>query len=105
VKLNPERFRKSLIAYAIIKIRDCRDQDEAGNSLSEIEDIQEVHYISGEDSFLIKIRAMDTVNLSEILNTKILAIESIKSSKTLISLKSYKETSRFPLDISLITTR
>jgi len=53
VQLNPERFKKSLISYIIIRLQNYRDQDTAGKSLAEIEDIQEVHFVSGEDSFLV----------------------------------------------------
>jgi len=102
VQLNPERFKKSLISYIIIRLQNYRDQDTAGKSLAEIEDIQEVHFVSGEDSFLVKIRASDTQTLADIIEQKIRVIPSVKSTKTLISLRSYKETSRFPLDKSLL---
>jgi Lrp/AsnC family leucine-responsive transcriptional regulator len=71
-------------------------------SLAEIPEVQEVHFIAGNDCFLIKVRAADTNELDDILKNKISVIKNIFSTKTNIVLSTEKETSRIPLDVSVL---
>jgi Lrp/AsnC family leucine-responsive transcriptional regulator len=98
VRLNPERFKKSLVAFIFIWINPSTPAAAAGKALSGFPEIQEVHFVAGEDCFLVKARVADTRELEDLLQNRILAIETVGSVKTHIVLSTQKETSRIPLD-------
>lgn len=100
VRLNPERFKRGLVAFIFIHTRDAMDKNAAGEALSELHEVQEVHFIAGEDCFLVKVRIADTHALENLLEKKILRIPSVCSVKTHIALSTQKETSRIPLDVN-----
>ena len=99
VRLNPKRFAKSLVAFVRVKIKKLSDEKRIGEKLSRIAEVQEVHYVAGEDAFLVKVRVTDTEDLGRLTRDKIAAIASVQSTQTAIVLSTYKETARIPIDI------
>ena len=99
VRLNPKRFARSLVAFVKVKIKMPGDEKKIGAKLTRIEEVQEVHYVAGEDVFLVKVRAADTEDLGELIRDKIAAIASVRSTQTAIVLSTYKETARIPIEI------
>jgi Lrp/AsnC family leucine-responsive transcriptional regulator len=98
VRLNPQRFAKSLVAFVRIKIKKLSDEKKAGEKLSRIPEVQEVHYVAGEDAFLVKVRVADTEDLGRLTRNKIATIASVRSTQTAIVLSTYKETARIPIE-------
>jgi Lrp/AsnC family transcriptional regulator, leucine-responsive regulatory protein len=100
VRLNPERFGRSLIAFIFVSLQPQSDEFETGQVLASISDIQEVHSVAGEDGFMVKLRAADTAHLERIRREKIAVLPQVRATHTLIALHTYKETARLPLDDS-----
>lgn len=98
VRLNPARFDRSLVAFLFVTLRPESGESELGEVLAAIPDVQEVHFVTGEDGFLVKIRAADTDRLERIRREKIAALPQVRATRTLVVLKTYKETARIPLD-------
>jgi Lrp/AsnC family leucine-responsive transcriptional regulator len=98
VRLNPERFGRSLVAFLIIAAAAHADEAALGRSLAAIPDIQEVHFLSGEDCFLVKIRVSDPAELDRLRREKIAVLPQVRETRTLLALSTYKETGRIPLD-------
>jgi Lrp/AsnC family leucine-responsive transcriptional regulator len=98
VRLNPKRFAKSLVAFVRVKIKKLGDEKKVGEKLTRIAAVQEVHYVAGEDAFLVKVRAADTEDLGGLIRDKIAAIASVRSTQTAIVLSTYKETARIPIE-------
>lgn len=98
VRLNPERFSRSLVAFILIGIRKLSDEKTVGRQLSEIPGVQEVHYITGEDSFLIKIRVANNQELGRFIRDEIATINAVTSTRTSVVLSTYKETAKIPID-------
>ena len=98
VRLNPERFGGSLVSFihVYLSLQEIT-LDEIGERLSQILEVQEVHYISGEDCYLVKIRTADTVELNELLKYKILSISGVAQTKTTTVLETFKETANIPI--------
>lgn len=98
VRLNPETFNRSQIAFIQVKVTAGDNEiDTIGESLAAIPEIQEVHYIAGEDGYLIKARVANTNELGKLIRHEITSIKGITSTRTLTVLHSVKETSRFPI--------
>ncbi len=98
VRLNPERFKRGLVAFIFVRAERPMDKKSLGHALSELPEVQEVHFVAGEDCYLIKVRIADTNELEHLLEEKILGITSVCSVKTNIVLSTQKETSRIPLE-------
>ncbi len=96
VRLNPERFNRAQVAFVHIKTSAAMS-DHVGTRLSLIPEIQEVHFVSGSDCYLIKVRSADTTTLGQLLQEKITTIEGVLSTSTETVLSTVKETSRIPL--------
>ena len=98
VRLNPQRFAKSLVAFLKVKIQQPGDEKEVGQALSAIAEMQEVHYVAGDDAFLVKVRVADPDDLGRLIRGKIAAVATVQSTRTAIVLSTYKETARIPID-------
>ena len=98
VRLNPKRFSRSLVAFVIVATQKVTDEKQVGKKLSEMPGVQEVHYIAGEDAFLVKVRVSDNEELGRFIRDKISSIKAVKSTRTSIVLSTYKETARIPID-------
>ena len=102
VRLNPTRFDRGLVAFVFIRAQPESDSSGLGKALASIPDVQEVHYVAGEDGFMAKVRVSDTVHLERVRREKIAALPQVESTRTVIVLHTYKETARIPLDASAI---
>lgn len=97
VRLNPERFGKSLIAFIQVKVDFTVEQENLGSNFSDIPEVQEVHFISGDDSYLIKLRVADQKELASIIQTRIANQTGVIATKTSTVLTTHKETARIPI--------
>ena len=98
VRLNPKRFARSLVAFVTVKLKKLGEEIKVGETLSGIPEVQEVHYVAGEDAFLVKIRTADTESLSRLARDKIASIGAVQSTQTAIVMSTYKETARIPIE-------
>lgn len=98
VRLNPKRFKRNLVAFITVITGTDESQKRIGAKLSSIQEVQEVHHIAGEDGFLLKVRIADTEELGKLLRETILKIDSVRSTRTVIVMSTYKETARIPID-------
>jgi Lrp/AsnC family leucine-responsive transcriptional regulator len=97
VRLNPAQFDRRQVAFIEIKTRLVGDRPETGKELAAIPEIQEVHYVAGEDCYLVKLRVADTAELAAIIREKIAVINEVVSTRTTTVLQTYKETARIPI--------
>jgi Lrp/AsnC family transcriptional regulator, leucine-responsive regulatory protein len=98
VRLNPKRFSRSLVAFVIIGIQKLAEEKRIGRQLAGIPGVQEVHYITGEDSFLVKFRVADNRELGRFIRDEIGSIKGIQTTRTSVVLSTYKETAKIPID-------
>ena len=98
VRLNPKRFAKSLVAFVNIKLKKPGDEIKVGDKLSLVPEVQEVHYVAGDDSFLVKVRVADTEELDRLRREQLASISAVQSTRTSIVLSTYKETAKIPIE-------
>lgn len=98
VRLNPRRFQRSLVGF----VRVALDPNIQGNSVAEklalIDEIQEVHFITGDDGYLIKVRVAGPDELDRLVRNQIRSIEGVRTTQTSVVLSTVKETARIPID-------
>ncbi len=98
VRLNPQRFRRSLIGFVHVSISARTDSQKVATQLSDIDEVQEVHFVAGQDGYLIKVRVAGPKELDNLVRKRIRAITGVRSTRSEIVLSTMKETARIPLD-------
>ena len=96
MRVNPEHFNRSLIAFISIET-EAHAVRETAKQIAAFDEVQEVHYVAGRDCLLTKVRLRDTGELETMLNKKLADISTIKSTHCTIVLATYKESAKFPL--------
>ena len=103
VRLNPERFGKSQVAFVHICTAGKSKESTLLKSLKAIAQIQEIHYVSGSDGYLLKVRETDTKALGRLVREQIASLSGVVSTQTTIVMNTYKETARIPIDDGMPT--
>ena len=99
-RIDPEALGYDLTAFVQIS----KDSNSACRhpelDIAEIPGVQEVHVIAGEFCYLAKVRAGSMAELHDIINDHIPSIDGVGSTSSLISLRTVKESSALPLQIT-----
>lgn len=95
VRLNPERFGKSQVAFIQVQ---TNGENNPVDTLIDLPQVQEVHYVAGDDSYLLKVRDTDTNTLGLLVREKIASLPGVVATKTTIVMNTFKETARIPID-------
>jgi Lrp/AsnC family leucine-responsive transcriptional regulator len=98
VRLNPERFGKSQVAFIHVHTSGNGKEKTLLKSLAALPQVQEIHYVSGDDSYLLKVRETDTKALGRLVREQIAPLGGVVSTRTSIVMNTFKETSRIPID-------
>jgi len=98
VRLNPERFGRSLVAFIFVETGSGADEMALGKTLAQNPEIQEVHHLAGEDRLMVKVRTSSVDALERLRRNKIAAMDGVRSTRTGIVLATFKETARFPIE-------
>jgi Lrp/AsnC family leucine-responsive transcriptional regulator len=99
VRLNPEQFNRSLIAFVTVCVRPTLSIRKTGQELARLEEVQEVHFLAGDDCLFLKVRVSNHLELETLLTKKIAAIHEVLSTKTQIALATFKESAKIPLQL------
>lgn len=96
VRLNPQRFRFAQVAFVHVRTT-AAAREAVGHALSLMGEVQEIHFVAGDDCYLIKVRTADTLSLHSFLGERLATIPGVLSTSTETVLATIKETSRIPL--------
>lgn len=96
--INPKSINLELLAFITVKTGSANWTDGIGNKLAKIANIEEIHEILGEDSYLVKIRTKDINELSSILKREIANIDGIIQTSTVMVTNSVKKNSGLKID-------
>ena len=69
VRLNADMFHRAMVAFIEITVSDPDDFPEIGDALAAIDQVQEVHYLAGQDCLMVKLRVKDNRELETLLLT------------------------------------
>ena len=86
------------MAFITVKIDEDADEIEIGKKLAYRPHVQEVHYVAGEDAFLVKLRGSDTEEIGRLIRETIRSIDGVQLTRTSIVMSTYKETAQFPIE-------
>ncbi len=95
--IDPAAVDLGLLAFVLVRADERGGAPRTEAALVAMPEVQEVHHVAGEDCFMLKVRARDTTALNDLLSNQIGAIETVRSTKTTIVLRTAKETSTIPI--------
>jgi Lrp/AsnC family leucine-responsive transcriptional regulator len=95
--IDPAAVDLGLLAFVLVRADERGGAPRTEAALVAIPDVQEVHHVAGEDCFMLKVRARDTAALNDLLANQIGSLETVRSTKTTIVLRTAKETSTIPI--------
>lgn len=101
VRLNAGKLHKNLAAFLEISLDNPAACSETARTLGKLSDIQEIHYVSGNDALLVKLRTSSVEALHSLIRKEIAGIPGVGSIRTKIVMETYKESARISLDAIL----
>jgi Lrp/AsnC family leucine-responsive transcriptional regulator len=100
VRLNSEKFSRSLVAFIRVRPKSGADEEALGRGISNIPEVQEVHMVTGEDGLMVKVRVSDTGALGRLIRDSLHTFKDVRDTRTSVVLSTFKETARIPIDES-----
>jgi len=92
IQINPVEVKRGLLAFIQVKANGPVVDLKVAKEISKIPEVQEVHIVAGEDSYLVKVRVENPEALTQLLRTKFAAIKAVRTTNTTIVLETVKET-------------
>ncbi|UCD64000.1 MAG: Lrp/AsnC family transcriptional regulator [Candidatus Zixiibacteriota bacterium] len=96
-RLDAPKLGFCVTAFVFVRSDDRVGSVASAKRLGEIDEVEEVHHIAGEDCYLVKLRVGGNEELGRLLREKIGAIHSIKSTRTSVVLETLKEGANLPV--------
>lgn len=94
--LDHDALGLGVTAFTLVSLKNYAATDRVQASLVEIPEVLEVHLVSGDGDFLIKIRAEDPEHLQELLQNHVEPLPAVSDLRTRVALQTPKERTRAP---------
>jgi Lrp/AsnC family leucine-responsive transcriptional regulator len=95
-RISPQALGCHLTAFTLVRTEESVGSLSTGEELAKITGVLEVHYVAGEDSYLVKSRTMDPEHLAGLLK-EFGRLKSVRDTRTTIVLTTVKETMNIPV--------
>ena len=96
--LNDKMIGKELTAYVNVDISNPRYEKAFVSEVTKLHDVLECHHVTGDYSYLLKVKTRNTTSLENIITTKIRSIPGVVQTLTNVVLSSLKEETYLHLD-------
>ena len=96
--LDEKRVGKELTAFINVSISNPKHIPGFDSKMQEIEDVLECHHVTGQYSYIVKVRVKNPSVLEDLISNKIRSVEGVTSTLTNVVLSSVKEETRLSLD-------
>ncbi len=89
--LAPQKVGANLCAFLLLDM-DYKGEKQACAALVKLDEVQELHHISGAHSYMMKVRVADTNALQSLINEKLKPLAGVLRTKSMLVLGTEKET-------------
>jgi len=96
-RLDPHALGLGLLAFVFVRVDERVGSTHAGQLLAEVPEVLEVHHVTGEDCYLVKVRCGDPEDLGRLLRDRFGAIPEVRSTRSTIVLGTVKESALLPI--------
>ena len=91
-EIDPTAIGLSLLAFVLVAVNDAPAEVLFREAMTAAPEVLECHHLTGEFSYLLKLRLRDTAHLEQFLMDRLKPLTGIVRTHTLIALSSVKET-------------
>lgn len=91
-KLNPKPLGYGILVFILIEVDIQVWDDQVGKDILKIDQVQELHQVTGMFTYLVKMRLKDPNDLKDKLNNYFRNIPAIRNFNTLFVIDTLKET-------------
>jgi len=99
-QISPQKIGFDILSFVQILLGETSNENIFLAKIETIPEVLECHHITGEWSYLIKVRCRNIQHFEQVLGEKIKTIPGILRTHTLIALSSPLERTILPLDLS-----
>jgi Lrp/AsnC family transcriptional regulator, leucine-responsive regulatory protein len=96
-QLDPVAVGRGLLAFVFVRTDEPLDDARAAAGLAALPEVLAVHDIAGEDCYLLEVRVAGTDELHRLLRHDIARVPSVRSTRTVIVLRTLKQTTALPI--------
>ena len=104
-RIDPAWLDLKLLAFILVKTDNLRKENLAGEQISRLPGVLEVHDIVGEDALLVKVRTSGAEDLATLIREEFAKIDGIISTKTTIALHTIVESYILPVSAPTAQTK
>lgn len=99
-RVDARAVERPLLAYVLVRSDERIGSSHSGEALAKLPEVLEVHHVAGQDSYLVKVRVRDPEALGKLLRDRFGAIDSVRSTQSIIALDTFKDTWALPVDMT-----
>lgn len=97
--VDPDTVGYGLTAFISVSLERPEHKESLLARVSDLQEVQECHHITGEDNYLLKVRCLGTKDLDRIISEELRMLPGVVKTLTTIVLNTYKETPVIPLGL------
>jgi Lrp/AsnC family transcriptional regulator, leucine-responsive regulatory protein len=90
--IDPAAIGLGLLAFVLVAVNEPQGEIRFREAMKEAPEVLECHHLTGDFSYLLKLRLRDTTHLEHFLMDRLKPLGGIVRTHTLIALSSVKET-------------
>jgi Lrp/AsnC family transcriptional regulator, leucine-responsive regulatory protein len=98
--IEPASIGLSLLAFVLVAVNGPQDEVRFRETMKVAPEVLECHHLTGDFSYLLKLRLRDTAQLEQFLMDRLKPLPGIVRTHTLIALSTVKETHVLPASSS-----
>ncbi len=95
--INPHALGLEILAYVQVLMPVPAEEANFVEQMRMVPEIQECHSITGDYSYLLKIRVPNTRRLEELMSEKVTSISGVIKTNSIITLTTFKEITQLPI--------
>ena len=97
--IDPSKAGLSVLAFISVLIDWNKSNETFSAAVKRMPEVLECHNVTGDWSYLLKVRAINNSTLEELISNKIKSFPGVTRSETIFVLQTDKETSALPLSL------
>ena len=94
--VDPAAVGLSLLAFVLVAVNDPQGEGRFRGAMKAAPEVLECHHVTGDFSYLLKLRLRDTAHLELFLMDRLKPLAGVDRTHTLIALSTVKETHILP---------
>ncbi|HET6161180.1 MAG TPA: Lrp/AsnC family transcriptional regulator [Dongiaceae bacterium] len=98
-EIDPAALGLGLLAFVLVAVNDQAGEARFRDVMKETPEVLECHHLTGDFSYLLKLRLRDTAYLEHFLMNRLKPLAGVVRTNTLIALSSVKETHILPASL------